>query len=72
MSPDDDQPPLSENEAALFAALTAVIQTVPVGEGRARLGALLEEARTDFLQDGKAQSAAILSVLSSYATTGQA
>jgi hypothetical protein len=62
--------PLSENEAALYAALTAIVQTLPVGPGRARLAALLDECRGDFLLEGKPQAAALLGLLGSYAKTG--
>lgn len=70
MEESDGSRPLSENEAAIFAALTAIVQTLPVGERRARLAALLEESRSDFLQDDKPQSAALLGLLASYAATG--
>jgi hypothetical protein len=68
----DKTQPLSENEAALFAALTAVIRTLPPGPHRTMLAGLLAEERADFLQDGKPQAAALLGLLASYAETGEA
>lgn len=68
---DDWGLPLSETESALFAALTAIIRTIPPGPHRAMLAALLNEQRTDFLQAGKAQAAALIDLLASYAETGE-
>ena len=72
MSSDDSNQPLSENEAGLFAAVTAIIRTLPPGPHRVMLGALLKEHRVDFLQDGKPQAAALVGLLASYAETGEA
>lgn len=69
---DDRATPLSETEAALFAALTAIIRTLPPGLHRTTLAGLLQEERTEFLQDEKPQAAALLSLLASYAATGDA
>lgn len=72
MSAVEPEQPLSENEAALFAAVTALVRTLAPGQRRAMLAGLLEEERADFLQDGKPQAAALLSLLASYARTGEA
>lgn len=72
MSQQDTGQPLTENEAALFAAITAIIRTLPPGQHRIMLSGLLDEQRTDFLQDEKPQAAALLGLLTSYAATGEA
>lgn len=72
MTPQDASQPLTENEAALFAAVTAIIRTLPPGQHRTLLAGLLDEGRTDFLQDQKPQAAALLGLLTSYASTGDA
>ena len=72
MKTGDGEQPLSENEAALFAALTAIVRTLPPGQHRTMLAGLLEEERADFLQDQKPQAAALLGLLASYAQTGEA
>jgi hypothetical protein len=46
-----DDTPLSENEAALFAAVSLIVRTFPPGPHRTMLARLLEEQRIDFLQD---------------------
>jgi hypothetical protein len=56
----------------MFAAVTAMVRTVPPGPRRAILAALPEEERADFLQDEKPHAAALLSLLASYAGTGEA
>lgn len=70
--PSDPVEPLSESEAALFAALSAIIRTIPPGRYRAMLGGILEEHRAHFIQDGRAQAAALVSMLGSYAEKGEA
>lgn len=72
MKRDDLESPLSETESALFGALTAIIRTIPPGAHRTMLAGLLQEQRTDFLQGGKAQAAALVGLLASYAATGEA
>lgn len=67
-----DDTPLSENEAALFAAVSLIVRTLPPGPHRSMLAGLLEEQRTDFLQDQKPQAAALIGLLASYAGTGDA
>jgi len=72
MAGDDWGLPLSETESALFGALTAMIRTIPPGPHRTILVGLLQEQRTDFLQAEKAQAAALIDLLASYAKTGDA
>lgn len=72
MNSDDRNPPLSETESALFAALAAVIRTLPPGAHRSILAGLLREQRAEFLQSEKAQAAALVDLLASYAATGEA
>ncbi|MDB5448734.1 MAG: hypothetical protein JWQ97_4051 [Phenylobacterium sp.] len=72
MQSDDKGSPLSEYESALFAAVAAIVRTLPPGPHRAVLAGLLQEQRTDFLQDGKPEAAALMSLLASYAATGDA
>jgi hypothetical protein len=72
MTSAESKPPLFETESALFAALTAIIRTLPPGAHRSMLGGLLLEQRTEFLQAEKAQAAALVDLLASYAATGEA
>jgi hypothetical protein len=70
MQPEDEDQPLSENEAALFAAISAIIRSIPIGRQRKMLTLLLSEAEGGFLVEKKPQAAALLSLLASLAGGG--
>ena len=72
MNTDEQDQPLSPNEAALFAALFAIIQATPRGPQRKMLAVLLNASREDFLADGQPQPAALIGLLATAAETGPA
>ena len=67
---EEQDQPLSPNEAALFAALSAIIQATPGGPQRKMLAVLLNASRKDFLVQGEPQSAALVGLLATAAETG--
>ena len=67
---DETDKPLSETEAALFAAMAALVQATARGPERKLLGVLLDEQRAGFLQSQQPQAAALLGLLASYASEG--
>ena len=72
MIAEEQDQPLSPNEAALFAALSAIIHATPGGPQRKMLAALLSASREDFLAEGQPQSAALIGLLATAAETGPA
>ena len=70
MATEEHDQPLSPNEAALFAALSAIIQTTPGGPQRKMLAVLLNASREDFLVQGQPQSAALIGLLAAGAESG--
>lgn len=66
----DDVVVLSDNEAVLFMAVAAIVQSIPRGPQRKMLAGLLEAHRAKMLEDRKPEPAALLGLLASYAETG--
>jgi hypothetical protein len=64
--------PLTENEAALFMAISALVQVVPGGPQRKMLAGLLEIHREALLAEKRPQGAALLGILATYAESGPA
>ena len=64
--------PLTENEAAMFMAISALVQCTPDGPQRKMLSALLDAHREALLGEKKPQGAALLGILATYAESGPA